>query len=174
MKNIISINALSKSYKSGFNALKNVSLDIIKGEIFALLGPNGAGKTTLISIITGITTPTSGTVIVNNYDVIKNAMKTRSIIGLVPQEVSIEPFETVLSSVKFSRGLFGKAQNPQYIEKILILERNNDNGNHDGIIGSFNLSKDLRKYNFEKVFIFNSSLRFRLPFYILNEILMKN
>jgi len=119
MKNIISINALSKSYKSGFNALKNVSLDIIKGEIFALLGPNGAGKTTLISIITGITTPTSGTVIVNNYDVIKDAMKTRSIIGLVPQEVSIEPFETVLSSVKFSRGLFGKAQNPQYIEKIL-------------------------------------------------------
>ena len=119
MKSIISINSLSKTFKSGFNALKNVSLDINKGEIFALLGPNGAGKTTLISIITGITIPTSGSVKVNNYDVIKDPIKTRSIIGLVPQEVAIEPFETVLSSIKFSRGLFGKPQDSLYINSIL-------------------------------------------------------
>ena len=119
MKPIISINSLSKTFKSGFNALENVSLDINKGEIFALLGPNGAGKTTLISIITGITIPTSGSVKVNNYDVIKDSIKTRSIIGLVPQEVAIEPFETVLSSIKFSRGLFGKPQDSFYINSIL-------------------------------------------------------
>ena len=119
MKPIISINSLSKTFKSGFNALENVSLDIKKGEIFALLGPNGAGKTTLISIITGITIPTSGSVKVNNYDVIKDSIKTRSIIGLVPQEVAIEPFETVLSSIKFSRGLFGKPQDSLYINSIL-------------------------------------------------------
>ena len=119
MKPIISINSLSKTFKSGFNALENVSLDINKGEIFALLGPNGAGKTTLISIITGITIPTSGSVKVNNYDVIKDPIKTRSIIGLVPQEVAIEPFETVLSSIKFSRGLFGKPQDSFYINSIL-------------------------------------------------------
>jgi len=119
MKPIISINSLSKTFKSGFNALENVSLDINKGEIFALLGPNGAGKTTLISIITGITIPTSGSVKVNNYDVLKDPIKTRSIIGLVPQEVAIEPFETVLSSIKFSRGLFGKPQNSLYVNNIL-------------------------------------------------------
>ena len=119
MKSIISINSLSKTFKSGFNALENVSLDINKGEIFALLGPNGAGKTTLISIITGITIPTSGSVNVNNYDVLKDPIKTRSIIGLVPQEVAIEPFETVLSSIKFSRGLFGKPQNSLYVNNIL-------------------------------------------------------
>ena len=119
MKPIISINSLSKTFKSGFNALENVSLDIKKGEIFALLGPNGAGKTTLISIITGITIPTSGSVKVNNYDVLKDPIKTRSIIGLVPQEVAIEPFETVLSSIKFSRGLFGKPQDSLYINSIL-------------------------------------------------------
>ena len=119
MKPIISINSLSKTFKSGFNALENISLDINKGEIFALLGPNGAGKTTLISIITGITIPTSGSVKVNNYDVIKDPIKTRSIIGLVPQEVAIEPFETVLSSIKFSRGLFGKPQDSFYINNIL-------------------------------------------------------
>jgi len=119
MKPIISINSLSKTFKSGFKSLENVSLDINKGEIFALLGPNGAGKTTLISIITGITTPTSGSVKVNNYDVIKDPIKTRSIIGLVPQEVAIEPFETVLSSIKFSRGLFGKPQDLLYINSIL-------------------------------------------------------
>ena len=119
MKPIISINSLSKTFKSGFKALENVSLDINKGEIFALLGPNGAGKTTLISIITGITIPTSGSVKVNNYDVLKDPIKTRSIIGLVPQEVAIEPFETVLSSIKFSRGLFGKPQNSLYVNNIL-------------------------------------------------------
>ena len=119
MKPIISINSLYKTYKSGFKALENISLDINKGEIFALLGPNGAGKTTLISIITGITIPTSGIVKVNNFDVIKNPIDTKSVIGLVPQEVAIEPFETVLSSVKFSRGLFGKPQNSDYLKKIL-------------------------------------------------------
>jgi len=119
MKPIISINSLYKTYKSGFKALENISLDINKGEIFALLGPNGAGKTTLISIITGITIPTSGLVKVNNFDVIKNPIDTKSVIGLVPQEVSIEPFETVLCSVKFSRGLFGKPQNSDYLKKIL-------------------------------------------------------
>ena len=119
MKPIISINSLYKTYKSGFKALENISLDINKGEIFALLGPNGAGKTTLISIITGITIPTSGLVTVNNFDVIKNPIDTKSVIGLVPQEVAIEPFETVLSSVKFSRGLFGKPQNSEYLKKIL-------------------------------------------------------
>ena len=119
MKPIISINSLYKTYKSGFKALENISLDIDKGEIFALLGPNGAGKTTLISIITGITIPTSGLVKVNNFDVIKNPIDTKSVIGLVPQEVAIEPFETVLSSVKFSRGLFGKPQNSDYLKKIL-------------------------------------------------------
>ena len=119
MKPIISINSLYKTYKSGFKALENISLDINKGEIFALLGPNGAGKTTLISIITGITIPTSGLVKVNNFDVIKNPIDTKSVIGLVPQEVAIEPFETVLSSVKFSRGLFGKPQNSDYLKKVL-------------------------------------------------------
>ena len=119
MKPIISINSLYKTYKSGFKALENISLDINKGEIFALLGPNGAGKTTLISIITGITIPTSGLVKVNNFDVIKDPIDTKSVIGLVPQEVAIEPFETVLSSVKFSRGLFGKPQNSDYLKKIL-------------------------------------------------------
>ena len=119
MQPIISINSLYKKYPSGFEALKNISLDIYKGEIFALLGPNGAGKTTLISIITGISIPTSGSVIVNNYDVIKDSLKTRSIIGLVPQEVSIEPFETVIGTVNFSRGLFGQLKNSPYIENIL-------------------------------------------------------
>ena len=119
MKPIISVNSLYKFYKNGFKALNGVSLDINKGEIFALLGPNGAGKTTLISIITGITIPTSGLVKVNNLNVIKDPIITKSIIGLVPQEVAIEPFETVLSSVQFSRGLFGKAKNSNYLEKIL-------------------------------------------------------
>ena len=119
MQPIISTNSLYKKYPSGFEALKNISLDIYKGEIFALLGPNGAGKTTLISIITGLSIPTSGCVKVNNYDVIKDSLKTRSIIGLVPQEVSIEPFETVIGTVNFSRGLFGQPKNSPYIENIL-------------------------------------------------------
>ena len=119
MQPIISINNLSKKYLGGFEALKNINLEINKGEIFALLGPNGAGKTTLISIISGISIASSGDVKVNNYDVIKDSLKTKSIIGLVPQEVSIEQFETVLGTVNFSRGLFGKKKNPAYIEGIL-------------------------------------------------------
>ena len=119
MQPIISINNLSKKYLDGFEALKNINLEINKGEIFALLGPNGAGKTTLISIISGISIASSGEVKVNNYDVIKDSLKTKSIIGLVPQEVSIEQFETVLGTVNFSRGLFGKKKNPAYVEGIL-------------------------------------------------------
>ena len=119
MQPIISINNLNKKYLGGFEALKNISLEINKGEIFALLGPNGAGKTTLISIISGISIATSGEVKVNNYDVIKDSLKTKSIIGLVPQEVSIEQFETVLGTVNFSRGLFGKKKNPAYVKGIL-------------------------------------------------------
>ena len=119
MQPIISINNLSKKYLGGFEALKNINLEINKGEIFALLGPNGAGKTTLISIISGISIASSGDVKINNYDVIKDSLKTKSIIGLVPQEVSIEQFETVLGTVNFSRGLFGKKKNPAYIEGIL-------------------------------------------------------
>ena len=119
MQPIISINNLNKKYLGGFEALKNISLEINKGEIFALLGPNGAGKTTLISIISGISIASSGEVKVNNYDVIKDSLKTKSIIGLVPQEVSIEQFETVLGTVNFSRGLFGKKKNPAYVEGIL-------------------------------------------------------
>ena len=119
MQPIISINNLNKKYLGGFEALKNISLEINKGEIFALLGPNGAGKTTLISIISGISIATSGEVKVNNYDVIKDSLKTKSIIGLVPQEISIEQFETVLGTVNFSRGLFGKKKNPAYVEGIL-------------------------------------------------------
>ena len=119
MQPIISINNLNKKYLGGFEALKNISLEINKGEIFALLGPNGAGKTTLISIISGISIASSGEVKVNNYDVIKDSLKTKSIIGLVPQEISIEQFETVLGTVNFSRGLFGKKKNPTYVEGIL-------------------------------------------------------
>ena len=119
MQPIIRINSLNKKYSGGFEALKNISLEINKGEIFALLGPNGAGKTTLISIITGISKPSSGDVKIDNLDVIKDSLKTKSIIGLVPQELSIEQFETVLGTVNFSRGLFGKRKNPSYIESLL-------------------------------------------------------
>ena len=119
MQPIIRINSLNKKYSGGFEALKNISLEINEGEIFALLGPNGAGKTTLISIITGISKPSSGDVKINNLDVIKDSLKTKSIIGLVPQELSIEQFETVLGTVNFSRGLFGKPKNPTYIESLL-------------------------------------------------------
>ena len=119
MQPIISVSNLNKKYLGGFEALKNISLEINKGEIFALLGPNGAGKTTLISIISGISIASSGEVKVNNYDVIKDSLKTKSIIGLVPQEISIEQFETVLGTVNFSRGLFGKKKNPAYVKGIL-------------------------------------------------------
>ena len=119
LENQISINNLSKIYDNGFEALKNVNLSINKGEIFAMLGPNGAGKTTLISIICGIVKPSSGEVLVENFDIIKDYRETRSRIGLVPQELTLEQFETVFNNVSYSRGLYGKKPNPSYIEKVL-------------------------------------------------------
>ena len=119
MQTIVSIRNLSKTYAGGFQALKNVSLDIRRGEIIALLGPNGAGKTTLISTICGIVNPSEGQVLVDGKDIIKDFRATRSLIGLVPQELTTEAFESVFATVSFSRGLFGKAPNPAYIEKIL-------------------------------------------------------
>jgi ABC-2 type transport system ATP-binding protein len=116
---IISIQQLSKTYASGFHALKSVNLDIQRGEIFALLGPNGAGKTTLISIVCGIVNPSSGTVTADGHDIVRDYRAARAKIGLVPQELSTDAFETVWSTVSFSRGLFGKAPNPAYIEKVL-------------------------------------------------------
>lgn len=119
MNNILSISGLNKTYQSGFQALKNINLEISKGEIFALLGQNGAGKTTLISIICGIVSPSSGEVLVNGNDIISNYRQARELIGLVPQELSTDAFETVWNTVTFSRGLYGKAPNPALIEKIL-------------------------------------------------------
>ena len=118
-ENQISINNLSKVYDNGFKALKKVNLEIKKGEILALLGPNGAGKTTLISIICGIVTPSSGKVKVEGFDIIDDYRETRSRIGLVPQELTLELFETVFNNVSYSRGLNGKKPNPKHIEKIL-------------------------------------------------------
>ena len=115
----ININNISKVYDNGFEALKNINLNIQKGEIFAMLGPNGAGKTTLINIICGIVKASGGNVSVNNFDIIKNYRETRSIIGLVPQELTLEQFETVINNVSYSRGLYGKKPNPKHIEKIL-------------------------------------------------------
>ena len=117
--NQININSLSKVYANGFEALKKINLTIKKGEILAMLGPNGAGKTSLISIICGIVKPSSGTVTVDNFDIIKDYRETRSRIGLVPQELTLEQFETVFNNVSYSRGLYGKKPNPEYIEKIL-------------------------------------------------------
>ena len=117
--NQISINNLSKVYDNGFEALKKINLQIKKGEILALLGPNGAGKTTLISVICGIVTPSSGNVEVEGYDIIDDYRETRSRIGLVPQELTLELFETVFNNVSYSRGLNGKKPNPKHIEKIL-------------------------------------------------------
>jgi len=119
MSSIISVSSLTKTYASGFQALNNVSLDIRKGEIFALLGPNGAGKTTLISIICGIVTASSGTVLADGLDIVRDYRAARSRIGLVPQELATDAFETVWATVNFSRGLFGRAPNPQHIEKLL-------------------------------------------------------
>jgi ABC-2 type transport system ATP-binding protein len=119
MPPIISVSHLSKIYGSGFKALNNVSLDIRRGEIFALLGPNGAGKTTLISIICGIANPSQGSVTVDGHDIIKDYRAARSLIGLVPQELHTDAFETVWATVSFSRGLFGKPKNPNHIEKVL-------------------------------------------------------
>ena len=117
--NQIVISDLSKVYDNGFKALKNINLNIKKGEIFAMLGPNGAGKTTLISIICGIVIPSSGNVLVDDYDIINDFRETRSRIGIVPQELTLEQFETVFNNISFSRGLYGKKPNNQYIEKIL-------------------------------------------------------
>lgn len=119
MSSIISINNLSKTYDSGFHALKNINLEIQRGEIFALLGPNGAGKTTLISAICGIVKPTSGLILADGHDIVKNFRAARATIGLVPQEISTDAFESVWNTVTFSRGLFGKAPNPAHIEKVL-------------------------------------------------------
>jgi len=119
MASIIEIQNLNKTYDSGFQALKQIDLEIHQGEIFALLGPNGAGKTTLISIICGIVNPTSGTVRADGYDILSEYRQARSKIGLVPQELSTDAFETVWATVNFSRGLFGKAPNPDHIEKVL-------------------------------------------------------
>ena len=118
-ENQIIIKNLSKVYKNGFNALKTINLNIKKGEIFAMLGPNGAGKTTLISIICGIVKPSSGKVTVDGFDIIDDYRETRSRIGLVPQELTLEQFETVFNNVSYSRGLYGKKSDPKHIEKIL-------------------------------------------------------
>src|SRR5579862_2317837 len=119
MQPIIRTSGLSKTYASGFHALKDVSLDIQRGEIFALLGPNGAGKTTLISIICGIVNPSQGQVLVDGHDIIKDYRAARSLIGLVPQELTTDAFESVWGTVSFSRGLFGKPPSPPHIEKVL-------------------------------------------------------
>jgi ABC-2 type transport system ATP-binding protein len=119
MPPIISVKDLSKTYATGFQALKTINLDIEKGEIFALLGPNGAGKTTLISIICGIVTPSSGSVTVDGHDIVRDYRASRAMIGLVPQELTADMFETVWGTVSFSRGLFGKWPNPGHIEKVL-------------------------------------------------------
>ena len=119
MDSIISIKGLSKTYNSGFHALKTVDLEINRGEILALLGPNGAGKTTLISTICGIISPSSGTVSVDGFDIIKDFRKTRALIGLVPQELTLGAFDTVWSTVRFSRGLFGSKRDDAYLDQLL-------------------------------------------------------
>jgi len=119
MQSIISIADLSKTYATGFRALKDINLDIRRGEIFALLGPNGAGKTTLIGIVCGILNPTRGSVTVDGHDIVADYRKTRSLIGLVPQELHTDAFESVWATVNFSRGLFGKPRNPAHVEKVL-------------------------------------------------------
>jgi ABC-2 type transport system ATP-binding protein len=127
MQSVITVSNLSKTYKSGFKALKNVNLQIREREIFALLGPNGAGKTTLISIICGIVNASEGSVTVAGYDIVRDYRQTRALIGLVPQELTTEMFESVWATVSFSRGLFGKPANPDHIAKVLkdlsLLER---------------------------------------------------
>jgi len=119
MPPIISVSNLSKTYASGFEALKRVNLDIRRGEIFGLLGPNGAGKTTLINIVCGIVTPSAGAVSVGGHDILKDYRAARAMIGLVPQELTTDAFESVWATVSFSRGLFGKPANPGQVEKVL-------------------------------------------------------
>jgi ABC-2 type transport system ATP-binding protein len=116
---IIFVGGVNKTYASGFQALKNINLDIKRGEIFALLGPNGAGKTTLISIICGIVNATSGTIVADGHDTVRDYRAARATIGLVPQELHTDSFESIWATLKFSRGLFGKAPNPAYLEKVL-------------------------------------------------------
>ena len=116
---LLKVNELSKTYVSGFEALKGISLQVKRGEILALLGPNGAGKTTLISTICGITKPSSGSVSIDGYDISKNFRDARKLVGLVPQDITLEPFEKVMNTIKFSRGLFGKKKDDALIEKIL-------------------------------------------------------
>ena len=116
---VVSVAGVGKTYASGFQALKQIDLEIRRGEIFALLGPNGAGKTTLINIVCGIVNATVGTVTADGHDIVRDYRAARSMIGLVPQELSTDAFETVWSTVSFSRGLFGKAPNPAHIEKVL-------------------------------------------------------
>jgi ABC-2 type transport system ATP-binding protein len=116
---IISVSNLAKTYASGFRALKKINLEIFQGEIFALLGPNGAGKTTLINIVCGIVNPTQGVVLADGHDIVTEYRAARSLIGLVPQELTTDAFETVWATVTFSRGLFGKRPNPDYVEKVL-------------------------------------------------------
>ena len=116
---VLTVSGLSKTYATGFNALKNVSLEIRRGEIFALLGPNGAGKTTLINIICGIVTPSGGQITADGFDIQKQFREARTRIGLVPQELATDMFETVWNTTQYSRGLFGKARNPQFIEQVL-------------------------------------------------------
>jgi ABC-2 type transport system ATP-binding protein len=119
MTSIVSVKNLVKRYDNGFEALKSVNLEIEQGEVLALLGPNGAGKTTLISTICGITSATSGTVKVGGFDTVTDYRLARALIGLVPQEINLEPFETVINTVRFSRGLFGKPKNEAYLEQVL-------------------------------------------------------
>jgi ABC-2 type transport system ATP-binding protein len=119
MQPIISVSHLTKTYSTGLHALEDINLEIRPGEIFALLGPNGAGKTTLISIICGIVNPTHGTILADGHDIIRDYRAARSKIGLVPQELTTDAFESVWDTVKFSRGLFGKGPNPAYLEKVL-------------------------------------------------------
>jgi ABC-2 type transport system ATP-binding protein len=119
MPSIISISKLSKTYGSGFKALNNINLEIERGEIFALLGPNGAGKTTLISIVCGIANPSEGRITVDGHDILSDFRAARAMIGLVPQELHTDAFESVWATVSFSRGLFGRPKNPDHIEKVL-------------------------------------------------------
>src|SRR6185436_12786882 len=119
LSSILSIQGLSKTYAGGRQALKRIDLEIAKGEIFALLGPNGAGKTTLINIVCGIVTPTGGKVAVGGHDILTDYRAARSQIGLVPQELAMTPFESVMASVSFSRGLFGKSRNDAFVQKTL-------------------------------------------------------
>src|SRR3954464_4395903 len=119
MPSVISVTNLSKTYASGFQALRAINLDIRRGEIFALLGPNGAGKTTLINIVCGIVTPTEGRIVADGHDIVRDYRAARSKIGLVPQELTTDAFESVWATVTFSRGLFGRPPSPAHIERVL-------------------------------------------------------